>query len=234
VNSEKDREENAYNTFVKAAERLYEASEFELDMDVKMNIVVEDQEENIESVTNMNLKQITKNESDVDFELSMLTEMNGQSIDMKYYYTGGYLYTDYFGEKYRIPMDVSEALDQANSVGNLNFSKEDILKAEVVKNNGTKQIKMLIDKNLENEMTKRQLSSLYQNLGENTDLQLSDIIFTANLDKNDDIKSYYFKFEYEVILNEKLVNITSDLNFNVVSIENVVVEFPNDLDKYED
>lgn len=64
---------------------------------------------------NMKIKNATSD--DMQFIMTMNLSLLGESMQTSYFYTDGYCYYDMDGEKYKIPMDMATAMQNADMAG---------------------------------------------------------------------------------------------------------------------
>ena len=87
-----------------------------MDSDILMNMELSTQEGSIAIGMTGNMK--IKNADNAQMQYIMDLNMNalGMNIPMRVFYTDGYIYMDVYGEKMKMPMDLGEALETAQSL----------------------------------------------------------------------------------------------------------------------
>ncbi len=86
-----------------------------LDMGADMTITMESEGASISIGVDLVMKMLQKGDDDFDMEMSMNSDMFGQTLDFKVYYVDGVMYTDIMGQKVKMEMPATDALNQTGS-----------------------------------------------------------------------------------------------------------------------
>ena len=236
------------NQAVEEYKKLSEANEnvknATVDTNAEMNFSMSDGTESL----NMKMDMVGTIKMDISDKVNMYSEQKstiellGQQevIEQTAFYNDGQLYVNQGGIKYKMPVDLEEAVDLSSTLNVDDFINEDVVLGGSVKNldNNNKEYTFDIDLNKSLDMASQIVESL--NLGEQDKQTLEGLKVTntkiamAVDDKNQPVgATISFDMELTVEGINLKGNISMDMDYK--DIDKTVVNIPNeDLNSYVD
>ena len=236
------------NQAVEEYKKLSEANEnvknATVDTNAEMNFSMSDGTESL----NMKMDMVGTIKMDISDKVNMYSEQKstiellGQQevIEQTAFYNDGQLYVNQGGIKYKMPVDLEEAIDLSSTLNVDDFINEDVVLGGSVKNldNNNKEYTFDIDLNKSLDMASQIVESL--NLGEQDKQTLEGLKVTntkiamAVDDKNQPVgATISFDMELTVEGINLKGNISIDMDYK--DIDKTVVNIPNeDLNSYVD
>ena len=236
------------NQAVEEYKKLSEANEnvknATVDTNAEMNFSMSDGTESL----NMKMDMVGTIKMDISDKVNMYSEQKstiellGQQevIEQTAFYNDGQLYVNQGGIKYKMPVDLEEAIDLSSTLNVDDFINEDVVLGGSVKNldNNNKEYTFDIDLNKSLDMASQIVESL--NLGEQDKQTLEGLKVTntkiamAVDDKNQPVgATISFDMELTVEGINLKGNISMDMDYK--DIDKTVVNIPNeDLNSYVD
>ena len=108
-------ESDAMKTLRAAMEKNQGLTSMDTDYFMNMQMAMEGFSMDMNMDGNMKIKNATSD--DMQFIMTMNLSLLGESMQTSYFYTDGYCYYDMDGEKYKIPMDMATAMQNADMAG---------------------------------------------------------------------------------------------------------------------
>ncbi len=174
------------------------------------------------------------------FEQKNTMELLGQQevIEQKGFYKDGELYVNQSGLKYKMPLDLEEAIKLSNGLNVNNFISEELILSGSVKNldNGNKEYSFDIDFNKSIDMASQIIESLYlgeQDLQVLNNLKITNTKTTMVVDNKNKPISYSINFDMD--LTAEGINIKGNVSIDTKykDIDKTFVSIPSeDLSSY--
>ena len=205
-----------------------------LDMDMEMEITSSSDPTQAIKMSGKML-QVIRSETDMDMFMDMNVEIMGQQIENKSYFKDGYSYTETSGQKMKMKMDLDEYLKQ-NGNEFLHFEKEAVKNANITENEDGKVLSFVLDGEKLNEL----LSDSFGALGEisgaigDTDVNFDNINMEFGVDNNNTLKYYNMVMTMATEAESGNQEITVTMKSTINKIGDVTIDFPEDLDDYQD
>lgn len=230
-----------YEVVKVANERLEQAGGVAYDLDMSMKMTdPENANDTIEMAISGDvlMQKIAENDYNLAYHMttdmsSLAPEMGELSMDM--YYTDGYMYYDMLGIKYKVAMDMKEALDTINS-SNFDQIEEDVVKEQSIQADGTGQIaKLVLDGNKMTDFVKS-MSEEFAAMGEEDSMSIGDISYMVYLDDDGNITNIEMEMSFAMAVDGvgSDMKIDMSMDMNVRQTDGVEVELPEDLAEYEE
>ena len=212
----------------------------QMDMDIELNVRVGDDEVYSIEKVEANLKQIIKENDEIDAIMELIDKHSkGQDV-LKTYLKDNVFYINNEEEKNISDYDIISLLYDYNvNIEFLQFEEENVDNMKSEKSGGnTKHIFTFKKENMEKSLTEEfafMLSMIGDSgFGEEPELIFNEMIFELEVDGNDDIKSYRAILDIDVKTGEFQTKVNYDITIKYNATSDVTLEFPTDLDKYEE
>ena len=243
VDAEKDQ--TAYDLYVNANQKLNEAKSMSADINAIISMTVMD--ETMEITTTGNIKEVML--SDTDFEMAMdfhqESDLLDESNDFSSYYKDGTMYMDMDIIKFKMDMPIDEYMEQASvgsSTSTLDFPESAIAEYDIeeLEDDSRKlsftlkgsEINDLLDEMLEGSMS-QMLEALGTDL-EEAEYEFNDISISLVIDKDNNINRYNILYGFSTDVEGETLITEIDMTMDILQLDGVTIEFPDDLDTYED
>lgn len=226
-----------------AKEVLAKATETQMKMTsidgtTKMTMTMNIEGQSVETISNMEIKAAGLTAEDL--KMSTKTEMSimGQNMTMNGYYTDGYYYMDYMGEKGKMAMDIAEM--EKNLMQNNAFTEipEDAYTTLEMTEEGDQRILTYVaDGSKVTEMLDSVLGSTLGLMGDtgDMDVDLKEISGTLTVDKDFNVAAQTMKMDMSMTIEGTAVDATVNMDMTLNDPgQEVTVELPDDLDTYEE
>lgn len=207
-----------------------------LDMDINVLMDITAAGSTISTVTEGNMKQIMKSAADVDMAMNLVVSMMGTNTPTIAYYTGGIYYFEVSGMKMKMPMSLEDALQQSGGVETLNFPESAIKDCKITDVDDGKKIELTLDGKEITSLTAQILETMQSFSAEltETDMNYGDIKCEVVIDKDNMMKSYRIACDVTMTVLGESMGMKMDTSMTVNSYNDVTIEFPSDLDTYEE
>lgn len=236
---------SAFEIYQITQEKLEDAGQIAADMDMAMafTINIPDSEPiTMDSQMTGSLQQVMKSETDMDLAMDMTVVSMGTTSVMSGYYTEGYYYTEMEGIKYKVAMDMEDALATVSTLNSTDFdlTEDSIISSDVTEANGITTIDILIDGDQMSEDVRDMMSALENMVGEGSyDMLFDDIAMVITVDEDYNMLSSDVHMAMTIVIpddgyGEMSAGMDMQLYMEVTATENVVVELPTDLEDYVD
>lgn len=170
------------------------------------------------------------------------TDVFGQqeTIEQKLFYKDGEFYVSQGELKYKIDLDLDEAMEASNQLDVNNFINEDFILGGSVRNleNGNKEYTFDIDFNKAIETSKQFLEGVNlteEELQSLDNLNVKSKKFLMVVNSENKPISYVINFDIEITQDSFSIKVNADMNVDIKDIDKTVVIIPDeDLDSYQD
>lgn len=219
----------AYAEMLKVNEKMENMQSMDIDMDMSVKI-------DTESISiSGNTKQIL--EPEMQMELNMKMNMLGEEIDTISYLKDGYMYTSMQDLKYKTSvefLDLEELKKQANTgLTDFTFDEDAIIDSSIKTVNDGKEISFALNGEYVTDSTSKILGSLTDNIPlDSLEVSYGDFKYTIVSDNDSNMKSMSMVFDANMTLDEQTMVLKYDISLNVNKLNDVVIDFPSDLDDY--
>lgn len=236
---EADSNLTPYEVVKQASEKLDNADGVAYDMDMTMTMVTQEAGETNSFDMNMtgDIKMEKVAENDYKLAYNVTTDMSqllgeGNTITMHMYYADGYMYYDMgdMGVKYKVAMDMTEAMETINSAS---FSdiEEGMVKEQSIKRDGTGQVVSLILDGTKMSDMVAAMSEEFAAFGDDAAMTIGDIPYTVYIGEGN-ITNIEMLMTFDMDIEGVQMNMAMDMNMGVTQVGGVTVELPEDLADY--
>lgn len=229
-----------YEIVKQASEKLDNADGVAYDMIMAMKMSDSTDAENSLQMNfsgDVKMQKIAENDYNIGYnmttDLSAIDAAAG-SIDMSMFYTDGYMYYDMsdLGVKYKIAMDMQDAMETVNS-SSFSEIEQDMVKEQSIAADGDGQVvSLLLDGTKMTDMVMSMADEITGVLGDGNNITLGDIPYTVYLDDAGNITNVEMNMSMSITADGVTMDMTIDLTMNVVEVGGVVVDLPADLADY--
>ncbi len=237
---------SAFEIYQITQEKIEATGQIAADMDMSMafTINIADAEPiTMDSQMTGSLQQVMKSETDMDLAMEMTVDSMGTSSLMMGYYTEGYYYTEMEGIKYKVQMDMEDALATVSTLNSTDFdlTEDSIISSSVTEAGGITTVNLLIDGDQMSEDVRDMMSALENMVGEGAyDMLFEDIDMTITVDEDYNMLSSDVYMAMTIVIpddgtvGEMSAGMEMQMYMEVTATEGVVVELPEDLEAYDD
>lgn len=228
---EESAEGSAYDIYVKAAEALNAVDSLRMDMTISMGLEIEDVTQSLTISTYS--EQVYISETEIDMKMDITMDIAGEVTNTLMYYKDGMAFMEMYGMKMKQPMDFAEVAQQGRA-NTMAFPQEAIMSQSMNEVSGNKEISFTLDGNaLSGEMLE-QMNSLDPQTAGSDEATFGVIEMEVVVDSSGNIKSYNISSPYETTTSGYVVSGNMDISMEILQIGGVTVDFPTDLDTYQD
>ena len=229
-------EEKIYKKYQAMQTKLSEATS--VDTDVKMDIKLYTEDENIDIKTSGNMKQLIHSEDSIDMIMNMAVESSAfeGTQDLAIYYVDGVMYQEMMGMKLAINMDLETANESMGQSNLPTINLDAIKNAASEKVDGGTKISVDIDGSLMQEALSKQIESAMSMLGslDGVEIKFGDVTYSAVIGKNNLPISEHMVYTVEMTADGEKIKADYDTDIQYKSINSFTsLDLPNDLDTYE-
>ena len=212
-----------------------------LDADMTINIQVTEDDETFTMIMDGNVKTIMHSDTDIDMHMVLTTSLHGdgynESDTVTAFFTNGYIYMDMDGFRIRQAMNLDEAMEMANTVETLDFVQDAVIESSVSNISGGRRLELTLDGSVIPEINDLMadmgaMPGGMEDLG--ISVSLGNVIVEADVDSNNMLKSYRMVTDMTMEIDGYTSTTTIDMTLTVNSFNDVVINFPDDLDDYMD
>jgi hypothetical protein len=231
--SDVDTKQSAYDLY-QLANSKFDSVEMSVDLTMTMEA------DGIELVILSNgiVKEVIRSETDFDMEsnmkISISSDLLGEllaeltEMQMQMYYKDGYLYQELLGQK----MKTAISSDLARNQSNIPTLDESAIKDSKIEKNGDLTIlTFTLDGKAMTNLAKQGLEQSGETMG---DLSISDASVTAVIDQDGFLKEMKFAFSMSASQDGETAAIEFDYSIKVLSYNTTTINFPSDLDSYQE
>lgn len=228
-----------YEIVEQASQKLADVDGVAYGLEMTMTMSDPDDAENsFEMAMNGDIEMEKVAENNYKLAYHVATDMSAfavedTTINMDMYYTDGYMYYDMsgMGIQYKVPMDMTEAMEAVNSP---DFSdiEEGMVKEQTIKADGTGQIvNMILDGTKMTDMVKA-MSEEFAAMGEDDALSIGDIPYTVYLDSEGNITNIDMVMNFAMDVEGMTMNMSMDTKMTVEQVGGVTVALPDGLEDF--
>lgn len=203
----------------------------------KMNMKLSAQDQSIEIGMDMDMKILSPNGNDMQADIAMNMDMLGQNITMNSYFKDGYYYTATGDSKVKYIMDIKEMREQiaANSV-QTGLKKEDFKEISMEKKDKDYLFTFTINGETMSNVVDSAMGALSDMMaGSNMEMKIGDIPGTATVNKDNYISAMTMKMPLTMTVAGQEMKMDLDMDITYIDPgKEVTVDFPDDLDTYEE
>ena len=227
---------SAYDVYSEANAKLEGAKAMEATMEATMSMVYG--EETMDITMSGVVKELMHSETDIEFsaELAVDMAMLGMSMDMSMYFNDGYYYMEVMGQKVKMELPLEKALEQVQ-MNAVEFDEAAIKESSLVAKDGGQELSFTLDGAAMTEMADKQVSSMLGSMGDmgldGMEYNYEDIIVTAFVDKDGNIKTMGMVMIFEMNMDGEAITAEVDLQMEYVAFDDdVKLDIPADLDSF--
>ena len=220
----------AYDVYTKAAAAMENVKS--LAADTNMTITMNMDGQDVEIVMSGFIKAVTISETEVEMHMDMNTTVMGQDIKLNAYYKDGIYYMDSEGQKFSMEMPLDQIQRQAN-VEALSFPDTAIKNQQITKVEGGNELSFTLDGAALTDAIAAQMGDLSAMLGEGADMALGDIDYVVFIDGQGNLKNTKMSFSMDMNMLGATMPFSAIINMEYVQINNVTIDFPDDLSSYD-
>jgi hypothetical protein len=225
-----DTPQSAYALYMQASQALESAESFLVEMSTEMQMSFLG--DYMDMTMSGTLAVVIISETDIQMKMDMMTNSMGMDMPMLIYFKDGYQYTDVMGQKMKMSMPMEEILAQAN-VSPLEFTESAILNEVVTPTGNGYEVSFTLDGDTLSDIVMQQMAGLEDLFGADMDMTFGDIDMVV-LIENNEIKHMVMKFSVEAEYEGDKMMIHTDTIMTYTQIGGVTIDFPDDLDMYEE
>jgi len=219
----------AYDTYSQATEAMSNIESLIADTDISMTMSFAGQDMSVEM--SGIIKQVILSETELEMQMNMRTITMGEEIDFITYYKDGVYYMELEEQKMCMEVPLEHIQAQANTEA-LAFPDTAIKEQQATEKDGGQELYFILDGSTLTEAITKQIGSIGDMLGEQSELTIGDIEYKVFVDAQGDLKTTWMSFEMEMNILEEAVPISMEASLNYLQINNVSIDFPADLDTY--
>lgn len=219
----------AYEAYVKMSDAMGAVSSMEgtIDATVSMTSAGVSYEIGVSGTT----KEVIRSDTDMDMEMTMDMTMLGETFSVATYYKEGYMYQDLSGMKYKLHMDIEDAVNQMG-VTDLEFTEDIVKESSVTDVDGGKELSFTLDGTAMTDILSEIVASLTGALGADGTMTFGDVTYNIVVDKDYIERSCEIIFSISMEIDGETVDMSYDMRMDISSVNNTTITFPDDLDSY--
>ena len=219
----------AYDIYSKAAEAMEDVESLAADTVMTMTTTVDGEEFEIEM--SGFIKAVTLSETEVEMHLNMSTTIMGEKMNIEAFFKDGVYYMEMQGQKISMEMPLEQVMQQAHTKL-LDFPDTAIKNQQETKKDGGEELSFVLDGAVLTDAIAEQMGGLADMLGEQADMTIGDIEYVVFIDGKGNLKTTTMNFSMEMGVMGETVPVSMEMSMEYVQINNVTIDFPNDLDSY--
>jgi hypothetical protein len=223
---------DTYDIAMAATEKVNDADamSFDMNIDMKMTISGSEQEIHMEGP----VKVLNNGDDDIQFYAKQETSMLGINMALTMYYRDGYLYTEVEDQKVKQAVDAAEMSSQQSTSLTI-FDKSFIKSSSDKKVAAGTEYRFTIDgAGLKDMVIKSMGSSAGLEGVSEDDMTFGDAEVVMVLDKDGNVVSQSMEMAYEMVILEQTVMMNMVMNVKNIKTGGVTIDFPADLDTYQE
>ena len=238
---------DAYNLYQRMNSAMADVTSMDADMTINMQMRMDG--ESIDMIMGGNVRTVVHSDTDIDMHMVLTTtimeEGFNESFTITAYFTDGILYMEMppfeiegmeiDGIRMQQPMDLDEAMDMSNNIETLNFPENAVLESSVESISGGRRLEMLVDGDAIPDITEQMMAFMPDDMGlghMDFDMSIGDIRIEVDVDNNNMLMSYRMVTDMTMEMYGYLTETTLDMTMTVNSFDDVVINFPDDLDDF--
>ena len=236
-------DDEAYALYQKINEANADMTSAAMNMTADIGMVMSQDGETLAMDMKMSgdIKMIIASETDVQMEMNLKTTATAggetESVDMAGYFKDGYMYMNSGGEKYKVAMNLEEAMAQASLIdtNDMDITASDIKGSKIETVTGGTKLTLVVKGSAMDDILTASLGAMEDlGLGEMT-MTFGDVIMVTVVDENNIIKSQSIVADVDASYMGASMTMTMDMVMDMTAYGDAVkITFPTDLDKYEE
>ena len=199
--------------------------------DTRVKMIMSMNEKEIAVEISGSIKSITISETEVEMQVDMNTIVMGQEIELKAFYKDGVYYVDTEGQKFSMELPIEQMKRQTN-IEALSFPVTAIKNQQITKKDNGNELSFTLDGTTLTDAVAAQLGDLSSILSAGVVMSIGDIEYMIFIDKQGNLKTTQMIFSMEVNMLGATVPFSAEINADYVQINDVTIDFPDDLDAY--
>jgi len=242
VDAKKDQ--TAYELYESATEKLNNAKSMSSDVDMEIAMTAMDETMKISTTGKLQQVMISDTEFEMAMDLHQESDLLDESNDFSSYYKDGTMYMDMDIMKFKMDMPMDEYMEQAagSNTDILEFPETAISEYDIeeLEDDARKLSFTLIGSELNailDEMLDGSMSQFFESMGadlEEVNYDFNDVSIAMVIDKDDNIKTYTMLYGFAMDIDDETIDVAVDMSMDILGIDDVVIDFPEDLDTYVD
>lgn len=220
-----------YQIYTRANEAMKSVDSLLMDISVDMRMEVMGQ--SMDVTMTGTAAEVIRSETDIDMRMEMSTSVFGQELGITAYFKDGVYYMDSMGQKVKMAMSVADMMKQSNTEAFM-FPESAVKESSVTDKDGGKEISFSLDGAALDDMLMQQMAGMDALLDLGADLSIGDVSLRAVVDKDERLQSMVLAYTLEMGIEGQTANADCRISLTVVQYGGVTVEFPDDLDTYEE
>jgi hypothetical protein len=222
----------AYGIYSQASEALSKVNSLAANTQVIMKMFADGEE--LEVIMNGLIKVVRLNETEVEMELAMQT-ISEDITEFKAYYKDGLYYLDSKDSKFSMEIPLEQIIKQTTSTTEaLDFPETVVKNQKMTETGGGKELIFTLDGGAMIDEVAAQLGDFAENMMvEGVEIVFGDIEYAVIIDEQDNLKETRMSFDMEMKMLEETAFINAEIRMEYLQINNVIIDFPDDLETYE-
>jgi len=222
---------SAFSIYDQVNEALSDVKSFAANTNMVMTMFMDGEATDME-MTGL-IKMVTLSDTDVEMQIDVKTVLEGVDVDVNSFYKDGMYYVDTPDGKFYMELPLVKMMEQASAAQTLSFSEEAVMNQKVVDKNGGKELSFTLDGEALMDEMFAQLGDLASTLGlDENDMSFGDVEYVVFIDGQNNLKTTKTSFDMEMSMMGETMTISSVTNLEFVQINDVTIDFPDDLDAY--
>ena len=234
-----DPNERAFDAWLKTDEIIRAADSFEISIN-EILVLFDNNDSGYEISNAGTVKQITRSDDDIDFEISLKLTSGDTTNRVDGYYTGGYMHYNYQDSKYKRLTDAESAKREVYA-DILDLSSLPIKSSSITEVKGGRMLTFALDGSSDIfDFTKDSIAYSF-NLSndkegaEPTKIEIeNDVIYKVEIDKNYNFKTITMAFTADITFLGAGLKTYYEITKKAIKIGGVTIKFPADLNEYID
>jgi hypothetical protein len=222
-----------YELYAVAAAAMNEAAGIEMDMD--MTTSVEGDAAGFDSDLKMtsNLKMFKKSDTDFEMEMRQTTNVLGTAVDTTSYFKDGNMYINMGEEKMKMALPMEDAIAQANASA-MEFEQSAIKNSSSKDVDNGKEVSFTVSGDALKDYMEKGTQGALAGLGTGLDMSFGDATITSVIDSDGNMVSLSMKMTFDMSADGEKTAMTISIDMHNIVIGDIVIDFPADLDSYEE
>lgn len=233
-------EKDAFQLYSEMNQALEQVSSIQGSMDIDMKLTAS--KETLDLAMDMDITAVKRSETDADLAMKIESDMAQLgSFTMQAYTKDGYMYLDMLGMKIKSPYDPSADSDEsqlpmADSYNRavIDFTTEAVKESAIAKTDKGRELTFTLDGSKLTDALSGLVGNITESLGEGSNFSYNDVKYTVVVDQDNLPVSQNMTFSFDMEIEGERASADCDINsdFAYNKVENI--EYPDDLDTYEE
>jgi hypothetical protein len=219
-----------YELYINAAKKLDKPDAVSMNMNMKTAATIG--EESYDSTIDGTIAMIYSDDrKSVDMSMDLKTSTDGEETTMLAYYKDGYLYSELMGMKLKMETPMDEAVGSFSGSQVQIFSADAVIDKKLEKVKGGTKVTIKVKGDALKELAADSLSDLGDT---DTEITYQDATISAVIDKKGNLIAYDVDMSFDVVAEDNSGSFKVKASLSDIVIDNVKIDFPDDLDEYQD